>query len=146
MRALALIGMWGAMCAAMMLPCSVLPIAYAGVTGHAPARRSLRDHLWLVLQTALVAGLAQWSLESRGVLRGDVLAGGVAMQLALFAVGLAAAAMRLRTGATWAALVVMASLQFAGGAMNVGWMLVVTACMMVLTLSETLLADLAPAA
>ena len=58
----------------------------------------------------------------------------------------ASPATRLRTGATWAALVVMASLQFAGGTMNVGWMLVVTACMMVLTMGETLLADLAPAA
>ena len=133
-RALALIAMWGAMCAAMLVPCALLR------AGH--ASRAWRAHVALLVPVALTGGLGQWALESVGAMRGDVPAGGIAVQVALLLVGLAAAAVRLRSSANWASVAAMVSLQFAGGAMNLPWMLAVTACMAVLTVGEILLAEL----
>ena len=91
------------------------------------ARGVLTWRCWSRWRSLAASVNGHWSLSAR---------------CALLLVGLVAAAVRLQSGASWASVAAMVSLQFAGGAMNLPWMLAVTACMAVLTVGEILLAEL----
>lgn len=159
-RASSLLAMWIVMVPAMMLPCAAPAIMQASwdhrgrFDAYAAAISVAGGYLLIILFGSIAAALAQWVLESRGVLIGGVSMGNAMPSgLLLIAAGLyqvlpfkrspkpfcLVASCRkgggvlagIRHGRScFGSCASMICLQFAGGAMNVGWMAFLTAWML----------------
>ena len=131
-RAVSLLAMWTMMSAAMLLPCAAVDIVRTGVT----LDRVIEASFVRAFALAIAIAPARWTLESLGAMSNGPLPGGVAAQLLLVVIAAGAAAIHLVSGARWAGLVVMLALQVAGGAMNLGWMAVISAGMLALAIGR----------
>ena len=159
-RVSSLLAMWIVMTPAMMLP-GAAPAIIQGSWDHrgrlavyTAAISAAAGYLLIILLGSIIAALAQWALESHGVLIGGATTGNLKWSGLLFiAAGLyqilpfkrspkpfcVAAACDGGTGikkglrhgrACFGSCAGMICLQFAGGVMNVGWMTLLTAWML----------------
>jgi predicted metal-binding membrane protein len=116
-RLLSLDAMWAVMAVAMMLPC-------LAVTSRD------RKPIAQITMAAFAGGLAHWILESTGVLSiSSAVENDVLRVALLLAIALAELAKWQRRSIT-AISVQMICLQFLGGAMDLGWMAVITLWML----------------